>query len=339
MRKVVALLFILALMALSAAGGIYYMQQQLTRPLNLPESTLYQVESGDSALTVLNDWSERGWLETPMLINRLWLKFFAGDTAIKTGAYMVRSDMTTPQAIARMVAGDEHQFDIGLIEGLRLSQWLTLLEAHEAIDYDIDEETLGELQSAWPLAPEQELMSVEGLFLADTYHFTYHTRASELLKRAMQSMAAYLERAWQQRAGMLPLSSPYEALILASIIEKETAVAAERPHIAGVFVNRLEQNMRLQTDPTVIYGLGEAFDGNLTRAHLKGQTPYNTYVIAGLPPTPIAMAGRAAIDAALNPMVTEDLYFVAKGDGSHKFSATLEEHNKAVYEFQVKPNQ
>lgn len=141
---------------------------------------------------------------------------------------------------------------------------------------------------------------------------------------------------WEQRAVDLPLQTPYEAIILASIIEKETAVPSERDMIAGVFINRLNRNMRLQTDPTVIYGIGPTFDGNITRKHLRTATPYNTYVIKGLPPTPIAMAGKAAIHAALHPLSTDALYFVAKGDGSHQFSTTLEEHNAAVRKYQLK---
>lgn len=338
MRKVVTLLVLIGGVALVMAAGIAYLQKQIETPLSVSESTLYKVEPGDSALAVLSDFSARGWSQTPSLMNRIWLKFFAGDTAIKAGTYQISPATTMPAAIRLMVAGDEHQFDVGLIEGLRLEQWLLALQSHAAITYDIDDSVLTTLTARWPYAPEDGLTNPEGLFLADTYYFTQGTKASVILQRAMNEMASYLTTVWQQRAPGSPVSTPYEALILASIIEKETAVEAERPHIAGVFANRLEKNMRLQTDPTVIYGLGDEFDGNLTRAHLKGKTAYNTYVIRGLPPTPIAMAGRAAINAAINPLPTDDLYFVARGDGSHKFSATLEEHNQAVYEYQIKPN-
>lgn len=180
-----------------------------------------------------------------------------------------------------------------------------------------------------------EASSAEGLFLADTYFFTANTAASSILKRAHKAMLDYVETQWQQRQADLPLNSPYDALILASIIEKETAVSEERTKIAGVFVNRLRKNMRLQTDPTVIYGIGDTYDGNITRKHLRTPTPYNTYTIKGLPPTPIAMAGKEAIWAALNPMETDALYFVARGDGSHEFSSSLAAHNAAVRKYQL----
>ena len=338
MRKVVVLLLLTGMLALAVAAGFAYMQQQIATPLSVDEPTLYSVEPGDSALTIVSDFSERGWSQMPPLMTRVWLKFFAGDTLVKAGTYQFDQNTTLPEAIRLMVAGEEHQFEVRLIEGLRLAQWLLTLQDHAAISYDINDDVLSELAIQWPYPPEGGLKNSEGLFLADTFHFTYKTKASVILQRAMNEMAKYLEQAWQQRAPGSQVATPYEALILASIIEKETAVEAERPHIAGVFANRLEKNMRLQTDPTVIYGLGDDFDGNLTRAHLRGKTAYNTYVIRGLPPTPIAMAGREAIDAAINPLPTDDLYFVARGDGSHKFSATLEEHNQAVYEYQIKPN-
>ncbi len=339
MRKVVALIVILGLMALTAWAGLAYLHTQMAKPLKVETPVIYEVKAGDSASVLIRDFDTKGYLPTSLFTNRIWLKFFAGDTAIKAGTYQLSHEYSLPEIIRRMAAGEEYQFDVGLIEGLTLAQWLTILQSHSAITYDINAETLNTLMKQWPYAPSQGLRNAEGLFLADTYYFTQGTLASVILKRAMDAMAEYLNTAWLQRDSGSPVSDPYEALILASIIEKETAVEAERPHIAGVFTNRINKNMRLQTDPTVIYGLGENFDGNLTRAHLKGKTPYNTYVIRGLPPTPIAMAGRAAIDAALHPLPTDDLYFVSRGDGSHKFSATLEEHNQAVYEFQIKPNQ
>jgi UPF0755 protein len=168
----------------------------------------------------------------------------------------------------------------------------------------------------------------------DTYLFPRGTAAIDLVKRASTRMEAVMNEEWPRRAEGLPFETPYEALILASIVEKETGLASERPEIAGVFVRRLQRGMKLQTDPTVIYGMGAAFDGNIRRSDLAADTPYNTYVHAGLPPTPIALPGRAAIRAVLHPAAGESLYFVAKGDGSHAFSATLEEHNRAVRHYQ-----
>ena len=176
----------------------------------------------------------------------------------------------------------------------------------------------------------------EGWLYPDTYVYHSGEGVSSVLRQAYQRMRGQLAEAWEQRAADLPYHSPYEALIMASIVEKETGVIAERPVIAGVFVRRMQKNMRLETDPTVIYGLGPQFDGNLRKKHLQDRTnPYNTYRQKGLPPTPIALAGRAALDAALNPAAGDELYFVARGDGSHQFSATLEEHNKAVRKYQI----
>lgn len=232
---------------------------------------------------------------------------------------------------------------MSLVEGLTLKEWLVTLKAKTELINDVSldqvEETINITSSVneekAPMLWLNEASSAEGLFLADTYFFTANTAASSILKRAHKAMLDYVETQWQQRQEDLPLNSPYDALILASIIEKETAVSAERTKIAGVFVNRLRKNMRLQTDPTVIYGIGDTYDGNITRKHLRTPTPYNTYTIKGLPPTPIAMAGKDAIWAALNPMETDALYFVARGDGSHEFSSSLAAHNAAVRKYQL----
>ena len=176
----------------------------------------------------------------------------------------------------------------------------------------------------------------EGQFFADTYAFPKGTSDLDYLKRAKKNLDTVLAEEWAMRADALPLNDPYEALILASIVEKETAVAAERPLIAGVFLSRIRKNMRLQTDPTVIYGMGDSYDGNIRRKDLNTDTPYNTYTRAGLPPTPIAMVGREAIRAVMQPEATSALYFVARGDGSHQFSDTLAEHNAAVRKYQLK---
>ena len=175
----------------------------------------------------------------------------------------------------------------------------------------------------------------EGWFLPDTYHFPRGTRDIVVLRRALQAMERHLEQNWERRRPDLPLDSPYEALILASIVEKETGIPEERARIAGVFVRRLERGMRLQTDPTVIYGMGDAFDGNIRRRDLRTDTPYNTYTRGGLPPTPIALPSAEAVTAVMHPAAGEALYFVSRGDGSHVFSATLQEHNRAVRRYQL----
>lgn len=187
---------------------------------------------------------------------------------------------------------------------------------------------MSETDIAEKLGIENE--KLEGLFLAETYHYTYGTTDLDLLKRAHRDLMNVVNDEWENRADKLPLKSPYEALILASIIEKETAVASERERVSSVFVNRLNKRMRLQTDPTVIYGMGDSYKGNIRKKDLRTPTPYNTYTMSGLPPTPIAMAGKASINAALNPEKSNYLYFVASGTGGHVFSKSLTEHNRAV---------
>ena len=249
---------------------------------------------------------------------------------IKVGTYELSPSMSALDLLELFSSGKELQFSISLVEGLNWKEWLLVFKSHPQIQFADD--FYQQLEKiALPL-PKQ---SIEGFLLPDTYYFVAQTNAIELVKRAHTSMQQYLDNAWHDRAMDLPYSSAYEGLIMASIIEKETGIAQERALISGVFVNRLNLKMRLQTDPTVIYGMGENFDGNIRRKDLKAATPYNTYVIKGLPPTPIAMPSKLAIDAAFNPIETQQLYFVSKGDGSHKFSSTLQEHNIAVRKYQL----
>ena len=250
---------------------------------------------------------------------------------------MLRPGQSLVDVFTLFTEGDEHFFAVSLVEGLTLAQWLESLKQNTDLVFDLNEEKLNQLTQDngvdWCCGSVRQS---EGVYLADTYFFTKGTAASEILKRAHRALIDFVSREWEQRDAELPLATPYEALILASIIEKETAIPEERDMISGVFVNRLNKNMRLQTDPTVIYGIGPTFDGNITRKHLRTATPYNTYVIKGLPPTPIAMAGKSAIHAALHPLPTDALYFVAKGDGSHQFSTSLADHNAAVRKYQLK---
>jgi UPF0755 protein len=276
---------------------------------------------------VVRELRARELIDSPELATKLWLKFFAANTHVKSGTYRLTPGLSLREVFGILSRGEEHYFAVSLVEGLTLKEWLVTLKAKTELINDVSldqvEETINITSSVneekAPMLWLNEASSAEGLFLADTYFFTANTAASSILKRAHKAMLDYVETQWQQRQEDLPLNSPYDALILASIIEKETAVSAERTKIAGVFVNRLRKNMRLQTDPTVIYGIGDTYDGNITRKHLRTPTPYNTYTIKGLPPTPIAMAGKDAIWAALNPMETDALYFVARGDGSHEF--------------------
>lgn len=250
---------------------------------------------------------------------------------IKAGEYALTGGMRPRDLLERFASGRSIQYPVTLVEGLRFRDAVDSLAGHEVLKRELtglsDAEVMERIgmQEAHP----------EGWLFPDTYMVVRGSSDVDLLKRAYARMKRVLNEEWDQRANDLPIDSPYQALILASIIEKETGLAEERPTIGGVFVRRLQRGMRLQTDPTVIYGMGDAYDGNIRREDLRQATPYNTYVIDGLPPTPIALPGREAIHAALNPAEGDALYFVARGDGSHHFSATLDEHNCAVRQYQL----
>ena len=343
------------LLCLSGVAGVFYVIDKVQAPLRIEQNTLFSIERGGNAYRTVKRLRNEEVTTISPLIAKVWLRFFAQSTDIKSGTYMLQPGQSLADAFATFTNGDEYLFSVSLVEGLTLAQWQDTLKGNGEIQFDLTERTLAQTVSHSMLLAGNtsvtatttsgsknsedccdSIRNPEGLYLADTYFFTKGTKASEILTRANKALFEFLMIEWKNRDTDLPLSTPYEALILASIIEKETAVPEERDLIAGVFVNRLNKKMRLQTDPTVIYGIGPTFDGNITRKHLRTATPYNTYVIKGLPPTPIAMAGKAAIKAALSPRTTDALYFVAKGDGSHQFSNTLEEHNAAVRQFQLK---
>ena len=252
------------------------------------------------------------------------------ETAIKAGSYSITRGITPLQLLAKMTRGEVTQGELMLPEGWSFRQWRARIDQHPNLQHLTANLSEAELLAklAIPAA------SIEGLLFPDTYLFDKQSTDLELYGRAYRAMQSRLEAAWAQRAAGLPYKTPYEALVMASIIEKETGRDSDRPMIASVFVNRLRSGMLLQTDPTVIYGLGTTFDGNLRKRHLQSDTPYNTYTRPGLPPSPIAMPGMASIQAALNPAQSESLYFVARGDGSSQFSRTLDEHNRAVNKYQ-----
>ena len=345
MKRVLFVATLLIILGLAcAAGGIYYISNEVSKPLELKQNTLFSIEKGGSAHRTISQLRNGEMTDISPIVAKVWLKFFASSTDIKSGTYMLLPGQSLEDIFTIFTQGDEYFFSVSLVEGLTLAQWHNTLKGIGEIDFDLDSQAIADsalmLLQADTLAnlgvsESEKLDNTEGLYLADTYFFTKGTKASDILARAHIALIDFLRSEWQAREVDLPLATPYEALILASIIEKETAVPEERDLIAGVFVNRLNRDMRLQTDPTVIYGIGPSFDGNITRKHLRTRTPYNTYVIKGLPPTPIAMAGKAAIRAALQPRTTEALYFVAKGDGSHQFSNTLSEHNAAVRQYQL----
>jgi UPF0755 protein len=324
------LLVVIMLGIALAVGCFYYIKQQATQPINLSTPVLLTVAKGQFANSILAQLKEQKLLEHTLAV-KLMLKVSPALASVKTGTYELTPGMNALDVFALIASGKEKQFAITLVEGFRWQDWRKQLTAHPNLQVTDEFE-----HTAAKIAQQASGQSLEGWLLPDTYHFINQAPADAIVLRAYNRMQQVLADMWLNRQQDLPYENPYEALIMASIIEKETGKPDERERIAGVFVNRLRLNMRLQTDPTVIYGIGADYDGNIRRKDLKTATPYNTYVIKGLPPTPIAMPSKLALYAALNPAATEDLYFVAKGDGSHYFSATLQEHNQAVRKYQLK---
>jgi len=322
----------LGAIALAVAGGAVFatfawraLHAELPIP---PEGAWLEVASGKSLRHVTTELSQRGLLEHPMLLD-LYARLRGDATRIRAGEYQLARGMTPLSLVDKLVSGQVFQHQLTIVEGWRFTELLTAVRADDAI-------RAGTLDGAEVMAQLGEPgVAPEGQFFPDTYFFPRGTTDLELLRTAHQALVDHLAKAWEARSSGIEIRTPYDALILASIIEKETALATERKLISGVFQQRLRRNMRLQTDPTVIYGLGDAFDGNLRRQDLERDTPYNTYTRAGLPPTPIALPGNASLEAAVQPESTDALYFVAtgRGDGSHNFSATLEEHERAVREY------
>ncbi|WP_154171558.1 endolytic transglycosylase MltG [Vibrio metoecus] len=327
MIKKLVLVFV-ALICVVAGGYFYFVNQMdkyLAQPLGIEQAQLVTIAPGTSLSRELIVLTEQEWIKGSFVAD--WVRRFHPELSkIKAGTYKLLPEMSLEQALALLVSGKEHQFSITFVEGSRFQEWRTIIENNENIEKQLT--GLSEVEIAKVLGLEQE--KLEGLFLAETYHFTKGTSDVEILKRANQKLEKFLQVTWEHRQEGLPIQTPYEALILASIIEKETSIAEERERIAAVFINRLNKRMRLQTDPTVIYGMGETYDGNIRKKDLRARTPYNTYVISGLPPTPIAMPGEASIYAALNPEQSSYLYFVASGEGGHTFSKSLADHNRAV---------
>ena len=311
------------------AAGLLFSWRELNRPLNLPEQGLvFEIAPGAALGRVTSNLANRGVIDHPRILN--WYARWQGTaTNIQAGEYSLAAPLNARDLLAKFVAGDVllHQFTI--VEGWRFDEMLQRLRLHPAIAASNMQAM--EIMADLGRAGEHP----EGQFLPDTYSFPRGTSDIEFLRIANQALWTQLEQSFRLRNDASVVETPYQGLILASIIEKETALDAERPLMSGVFHARIRRGMRLQADPTVIYGLGANFDGNLTRAQLNADTPYNTYTRAGLPPTPIALAGAASIAAAFTPVDNGALYFVATGlgDGSHVFSRTLEEHNAAVRRF------
>jgi UPF0755 protein len=324
--KKLGVLSILGLLLLLA-----WMLYFAAKPLDLATPTVeVELKAGSSLRSVSRQLVQQNILSEPWSF-LLMVRALGKAGEIKAGNYVIEDGITSYQLFLILTEGSTKQSSITFIEGWTFRQMRAALNSHEDIKHVTmaytDQQILKEVGA--------EETSTEGLFFPDTYYFSKGMSDKEILKRAYDSMRTKLAAAWQGREAGLPYQSPYEALIMASIVEKETGQAGERPLIAGVFLNRLRLGMRLQTDPTVIYGMGDKFDGNLRKQDLLKDTPYNTYTRVGLPPTPIAMPGLAAIEAALHPAKTKALYFVGKGDGSHVFSGSLNEHNRAVNQYQL----
>lgn len=326
MKRILGLAFaIAAVAALVAAWQVF---RFLDTPVPVPEEGLvFEIHPGTPFAAVSRALGEAGVIEYPQLF--IWYARVQGEgSSIHAGEYRIVPGLTPPDLLRQFTSGNVLLHSFTIVEGWTFRELMSSLGRHAAVTHTL-------AYDDWPALLERlgsDASRPEGLFLPETYRFPKGTKDVEILRQAFTLMQETLDAEWSDRAEGLPLATKYEALILASIVEKETARVDERALIAGVFVRRLQKGMRLQTDPTVIYGIGADFDGNLTRQHLQTDTPYNTYTRGSLPPTPIAMPGRAAIRAALHPAPGDALYFVATGlgDGSHVFSATKEEHDAAV---------
>lgn len=322
------------LLALLATVLIVDANRALLLPLSLQEDVRLDMAQGTSLTGLVKTLKAHQLLRAKR--DRYYLVLYAmvrGEAnSLQAGEYIVTRGMSARDLFTAMVSGKVRQLSVTLLEGWNYHQILSALHSHP----DIVRKLPSDEPEAVAAAVGIEGTHPEGWFFPDTYRFVSRTSDVELLRLAYQAMVRVLDQEWQNRADNLPYATSYEALIMASIVEKETGLASERGEIAGVFVRRLQRGMLLQTDPTVIYGIGKAFDGNIRRDDLRRDTPYNTYTRAGLPPTPIAAAGRESIHAALHPAEGESLYFVSRGDGSHQFSKSLDEHNQAVRKYQLK---
>ncbi len=330
MRLVRVIAVLAALVAVAAFLTLGWMDQYMQAPLPVAQTTTFEVRKGSTLTTVARELEARGALRHP----RVWVwnaRRQGLASSIHAGEYRIEPGTTPGNLLDMLVKGVVILRELTIVEGSTFQDLMRALEAHPAIDHQLQG-----LDAAGVMARlGADGLHPEGRFFPDTYRFAAGTSDLEILRQAHQQLKQRLAAAWQARDTSVPLASDYEALILASIVEKESALPVERPRVAGVFVRRLRKGMRLQSDPTVIYGLGQSYDGNIRRRDLRTDNRYNTYTRAGLPPTPIALPGEAALQAATRPDDSGALYFVATGepDGSHYFSATLTEHNAAVVRF------
>ena len=303
---------------------------ELNEPLPVNGSVSFEVQSGSSLTRITAQLAEGGWLDNSRLFY-YWARLTGRSDDLQAGSYELTPGMTPRDLLDMLVSGSIKEYQLTLVEGWTFAQALEVIQSSPGIETVLQGASAEEIARSLGMP----VSNPEGLLFPDTYNYNAGTLDREILQRAFRELRTRLYVAWAQRRLELPLEDAYDALILASIVEKETGLPEERPEIAGVFVRRLEQGMRLQSDPTVIYGMGDRYEGNIDRQALNETTAYNTYRINGLPPTPIALVGEEAIRAVVSPAPGYTLYFVSRGDGSHQFSATLEEHNAAVRQYQL----
>ena len=330
--KIVSALLIMLILLTTAIWHQY--DRFMTTPLIVnEEGYVYTVKAGSNLQKISRELYATGLSSLPPNYLYFYGRLKSKAHLIKAGEYLIKPGTTLPQCLDLLISGKVIQYPLTIVEGMTAQQLINMLVADTRLKNELTDTSLKQVMITLGHPDKHG----EGEFSPETYYFTAGTTDKEILRRAHLMMSEILEEKWKNRADNLPYKTPYEALIMASIIEKESGIAEERPQIAGVFVRRLQKRMRLQTDPTVIYGLGSKFDGNIRRKDLTTDTPYNTYTRYGLPPTPIALPSKESIDAALHPAPGSSLYFVATGhEGRHIFSDTLTAHNKAVRKYQLK---
>ena len=333
--------FVFLLILLLILGGVgFWGYQKLTEfvhtPVNVTQDQLLTIERGTTGSKLAALLEQEKILEHADLLPWL-LKLQPQLNKVKAGTYSLTGVKTLQDLLDMLNSGKEAQFSVKFIEGKTFKEWRKNLEnaphLKQTLQGKTDKEIMALLDIPAVAKAVYEWNNIDGWLYPDTYNYTPNSTDLELLKRSTTRLQKALDKAWNERDENLPLEDPYQMLILASIVEKETGIAAERPQVASVFINRLKANMKLQTDPTVIYGMGENYTGNIRKKDLETMTPYNTYMIEGLPPTPIAMVSESALQAVAHPDKTDFYYFVADGSGGHKFTRNLNEHNKAVQEY------
>ena len=337
MKKfLIAILLLILILAGVASFGYYKITEFVKTPVNVQADQLLTIERGTTSSKLVALFEQEKLIDDGKLLSYL-LKLKPELNKIKAGTYSLENVKTVQDLLDLLNSGKEVQFNVKWIEGKTFKDWRKDLEnapyLKQTLQGKSDKEIMALLDIPAVAKAVYEWNNMDGWLYPDTYNYTPNSTDLELLKRSTTRLQKALDKAWSERDENLPLADPYQMLILASIVEKETGIAEERPQVASVFINRLKANMKLQTDPTVIYGMGESYTGNIRKKDLETITPYNTYMIEGLPPTPIAMVSESALQAVAHPAKTDFYYFVADGSGGHKFTRNLNEHNKAVQEY------